>query len=152
MTRYLKPAEVAERLEISERAVLELIADDVLAVDEEHGAGLVPEHRVDEFLNYLTKMSEAGRGECVYFVKAKTMGLIKIGKAIDVDVRLRSLQIGSPDILEIIGVIPSVLFSESDVHQKFRAARLHGEWFHPVPELLSFIEECSLKLMDEEAA
>ena len=30
---------------------------------------------------------------------------------------------------------------EAELHQRFNALRIRGEWFRPEPELLSFIEE-----------
>ena len=30
---------------------------------------------------------------------------------------------------------------ESAIHHRFRHARVRGEWFRPVPELLSYIDE-----------
>ncbi len=78
----------------------------------------------------------------VYFIRAETLGLIKIGMAVDVPKRLKALRVGSPDHLEVIGVIrtrnPAQL--ELNLHQQFRSAVHHGEWFNPTPALLAHIE------------
>jgi hypothetical protein len=56
--------------------------------------------------------------------------------------RLDSMQTGSPVQLRVIGVIAGVgQEHETALHRRFVAARSHGEWFHPVPELLAYIAE-----------
>lgn len=77
----------------------------------------------------------------VYFVQAKTMRLIKIGIAACYNSRLSNLQTGSPDILELLGLIrhdePKQL--EARLHVEFGDHRAHGEWFNPAPRLLAYI-------------
>lgn len=74
------------------------------------------------------------------------MGLIKIGVTIDINDRLKTLQVGSPDQLELVGAIasPRAHWLEIDLHIRFQEARSHGEWFRPVDELLEIIEQHSL--------
>jgi Meiotically up-regulated gene 113 len=38
-------------------------------------------------------------------------------------------------------VVPGTLQTEREIHAKFAAHRLHGEWFEATPELLAFIAE-----------
>lgn len=56
---------------------------------------------------------------------------IKIGKAGDVDFRLKGLQIGNPFELRVVHTFfsehPSKL--ESSLHRRLHTARLRGEWF-----------------------
>ena len=79
----------------------------------------------------------------VYFVRAKTVGLIKIGIANLPRRRLNALQVGSPDKLEIIGLIRARDHAdlERHLHSRFSRHRQHGEWFSPDPALVKFIDE-----------
>lgn len=80
------------------------------------------------------------RRDVVYFVRAAT-GHIKIGRSADPELRLRDLQLGSPVRLVLVGTIAtSPEDTEARLHHRFSAAREHGEWFRPVPELLTFIQ------------
>jgi len=86
---------------------------------------------------------ETKEATLVYFVRAQTVGLIKIGIAADPDQRLATLQVGSPDRLTLLGVIapPDAARTESDLHAAFHRERRHGEWFEPSPRLLDFIQQ-----------
>ncbi len=79
----------------------------------------------------------------VYFVRAKTVGLIKIGIATLPNRRLNALQVGSPDRLEIVGLIRAKNHAdlERELHSRFSRLRVHGEWFSPGPALLKFIDK-----------
>lgn len=84
--------------------------------------------------------------ELVYFVEAETIGLIKIGRASDMDERMRALRIGSPDKLTLLGVVrrANAAALESQLHARFAADRHHGEWFNPSDALFDYIEEHAL--------
>ena len=65
----------------------------------------------------------------IYFIKDSS-GLIKIGSAINVKKRLKTLQIGNPNKLSIIKIINNVNKSEEiKLHKKFKKYRIKGEWF-----------------------
>lgn len=81
--------------------------------------------------------------DMIYFVQGERTGLVKIGKAEDVFKRLRSLQIGSPDILKILAVIEGET-RDSIYHLRFKVDWVHGEWFRPSNDLMSFISQISL--------
>lgn len=81
----------------------------------------------------------------VYFIQAISGGPIKIGVGRDPASRLLALQPGNPEQLRIIGVIRGGGFvRERDLHVRFRASRMYGEWFKPTPELLAVIEKESV--------
>ncbi|MDZ4318303.1 MAG: GIY-YIG nuclease family protein [Phenylobacterium sp.] len=86
----------------------------------------------------------------VYFVQAAKLGLIKIGFAADIQERLGSLQVGSPDRLALIGAIydKDALAIEARLHSRFRKDREHGEWFRPSAELLAYIAEWTVERAD----
>jgi hypothetical protein len=76
----------------------------------------------------------------VYFIQAKSGGPIKIGTAENVFRRLRGLQQGNASRLRIVATMPGDRGLEQELHQRFRAFRMHGEWFEPGEELLGFIK------------
>jgi len=82
----------------------------------------------------------------VYFVQARTLRLIKIGVAVTFAARLKALQTGSPDKLDVLGVIscedPAGL--EKELHRRFRRHREHGEWFRPGADLVAHIQAAAL--------
>lgn len=86
----------------------------------------------------------------VYFVRAITLGLIKIGVANHALIRVVSLQTHSPDKLEIMGVVmcDNYGFLERLLHGRFEHLRSHGEWFRPGDDLLTYIEENALDWRD----
>lgn len=78
---------------------------------------------------------------CVYFVQAACGGPIKIGRAKDIEIRLKSLQSGNPELLVVLAVLwGSWHREERQLHQQFASAHLRGEWFRPTDELLACIK------------
>lgn len=71
----------------------------------------------------------------VYFIRSGKRGAIKIGWAKDVSKRLRILQTGSAEELSLIGAIPGGKRLERQIHERFAADRLTGEWFKPTAEV-----------------
>lgn len=87
-----------------------------------------------------TQWNEAdrGRGEYkdapkahsgVYVVRAKDSGNVKVGHSGDVDWRLKSLQTGSWEELEIVFVIRGSRETERQIHEDFDHLHIRGEWF-----------------------
>lgn len=94
------------------------------------------------------------RARCyVYFVRAVTLGHIKIGQAAAPAGRLAQLQTGSPDRLELIGTVPDPTGGalEREIHRRFCHLRLHGEWYRAEPALMDFIAEPALSLIGKSA-
>lgn len=77
----------------------------------------------------------------IYFIRAKALGFIKIGYSSNVAKRIKSLDTGSPDTLELIKVIPGGQEMEHKIHQFFDDIRVKGEWFQPDSKLLNYIEK-----------
>lgn len=75
----------------------------------------------------------------VYFIQAQT-GQIKIGIAANPELRLCSLQTGSPVTLTLLATCPGGRPLEAEYHRRFAASRLHGEWFLPTPDVCAVIE------------
>ena len=62
-----------------------------------------------------------------YIVKNPKSGLIKIGKSLDIDKRLRTISTGAGCELEILAIIGEDV--ELVLHKKFASLRGVGEWF-----------------------
>ena len=74
----------------------------------------------------------------IYFLRDPD-GAIKIGKAVDVKKRIQSLQGGNPRQLTTLLVVQAPRRLEFELHRRFKASRLQGEWFASSPELLDCI-------------
>jgi hypothetical protein len=75
--------------------------------------------------------------QIVYFVQRGASGPIKIGTTTgNLRARLMALQISSPDPLYLIGHIRGL---ETDIHIRFRAHHISGEWFDPHEDIFSFV-------------
>lgn len=70
------------------------------------------------------------RHQHVYFIQSIHGGPVKIGRAEDVNARLRELQTAHPYPLKVLAVIPyGGKAMEQDLHERLAADRLTGEWF-----------------------
>lgn len=72
--------------------------------------------------------------------------IVKIGSAIDIDVRKRSIETGNPFETILIGYIKSVNFRsiEKGIHKKFSQANLRQEWYElDIEKVKMIIEEYS---------
>jgi hypothetical protein len=81
-----------------------------------------------------------------YFVQGEKTGLIKIGVTWGNCPchRIKAMQIGSPDLLSVLGVL--IGNHEKKLHKQFLSMWSHGEWFQPDATLLDFINSETKKL------
>lgn len=78
----------------------------------------------------------------LYFIETECAERhIKIGIAANAKARLNKLQMCCPYKLNILAVIPGKSHMEKELHQRFVADRLHGEWFRRSDALLAVIDE-----------
>jgi hypothetical protein len=75
----------------------------------------------------------------IYFIGSDA-GPIKIGMAVRPHVRLRDLQLAGPSKLTMLATIEGPPSLERDYHKRFKAHRLHGEWFQRHPDIMAEIE------------
>lgn len=78
----------------------------------------------------------------IYFIRAASS--VKIGHVEDRSLmrhRLMVLQIGSPLVLSVLGVMDGDMERERELHVRFSADRYLGEWFHMSPPIVEFIED-----------
>lgn len=80
------------------------------------------------------------KGPTIYFLQRGEDGLIKIGFT-DRNARRRrsEVQVGCPEKIRVLAEVLGTLDEEQALHKQFESARVRGEWFEPVPELLELI-------------
>lgn len=76
-----------------------------------------------------------------YVYVARGQGAVKIGVALNPEARISSLQTGSPHSLKLVAQLPGDRALEADLHSRFSAHRIRGEWFKISPEIRAFIAE-----------
>jgi hypothetical protein len=79
----------------------------------------------------------ARRATFIYFVEMA--GHIKIGLASNWRKRVSGLQTSSPFEITCLLVLTAYIGLERDLHEKFSAAHVRGEWFKDCPEIRVFI-------------
>lgn len=88
----------------------------------------------------------------VYFIRqGNHPGPIKIGHALDPIGRMRELQVANPETLHLLRVLNGDQPEEDQLHQKFRACNIRGEWFRP-EEVLKFLAATSESMWEKEQA
>lgn len=83
--------------------------------------------------------SQKAAGPVVYFARAGLDGPIKIGFSARFKTRIAQLRTSSFHDIVLLATISGSLQTEHELHQRFAAAHIRGEWFHPVPELLAYV-------------
>lgn len=79
-------------------------------------------------------------GSVVYFIQAISGGPIKIGFTRNLTTRLAALQNSHPERLIVVAAFPGGPAEEGELHHKFKAVRVNGEWYEPSSDLLAEIE------------
>lgn len=95
---------------------------------------------------HFDRETEEFTGDALYFIREGKDGPIKIGRG-NPEARVKTLQIGNPRRLWIMGIVEDSGFTEAFWHAAFIASRMIGEWFRPSPHLLEAIR-CALKGAD----
>lgn len=99
----------------------------------------------DEYPTSTRRHTEDGVTECapprhsskVYFISDGEA--VKIGISKNPNRRLSQLQTGHPRRLTLVATLPGGLDEEMQLHGRFRAHHLSGEWFSDCPEIRDFI-------------
>lgn len=94
---------------------------------------------------YCKKCVESGVVEpvttrVVYFI-TDGLGHVKIGYADNVEARLSGLQTANPHDLTVLATQPGSGAVERDLHARFKAHHVRGEWFRLAPEIVEYISE-----------
>jgi T5orf172 domain len=84
---------------------------------------------------------QRSRGTGTIYALGNNNGQVKIGwTGRPLGERVRDLSLASGVHLEVLGTIPGTQDDEAAIHQRFAAARGHGEWFKRTPEINAWIE------------
>lgn len=79
--------------------------------------------------------------QMVYFALNKASRAVKIGTSNNPAKRLAELQTASPEPLELLGTIFGDSEKEEELHQRFSAKRIRGEWFRADEAMLEDIAD-----------
>lgn len=72
----------------------------------------------------------------LYVIRAGDDGPVKIGIATDVKRRIAGFQTSQPERLHLLHMFEGGRDEERALHARFKAHRIKGEWFEPIPEIL----------------
>jgi len=86
-----------------------------------------------------TDAQPLGGSDDVYFVKSG--GYVKIGVSNDIPRRMKDLQTGSAETLELLHTESGSFDREAELHQQFDAYRVNGEWFQLSNEIIDYIKD-----------
>jgi hypothetical protein len=92
----------------------------------------------DAAKEFTVEISLSKTGGGIYF--AGFGNYVKIGRSGYVDGRIKELQTGSPEKIELYFVLAEDRIGEHDFHRKFSDLRLNGEWFRREGALADFID------------
>jgi len=86
----------------------------------------------------------------VYVIQSRPKTPFKVGVAVNVEARLRTLQTGNPQLLRIHCVVPGDHHLEHQFHRRLVDARVTGEWFAgPVAaEFRRYIRDLADRMVD----
>lgn len=87
-------------------------------------------------------------GSWVYFMQAGPRRTVKIGISRDPLMRASRLQTGTPEEYRILAVMPGGKAEEAEMHARFAAHRVRGEWFKRTPEMTALINELNRRDRD----
>lgn len=143
---FMKPEEVARRLDIGTRDATRLIKSGVMPGHQFSAATFRVERsefeawlsgRMQRFTDSVCQTSAAP--SFVYAIRAVRGGPVKIGHCIvDAKTRLRGLQTSNPNKLELLGSAAGTRGDEQAILAFFADNRVRGEWFRPTPRVLAF--------------
>lgn len=75
----------------------------------------------------------------IYCIGQEDTGLVKIGVTSNsLKARLSQIQVGSPELLVILGCVRGTSGTEQRIHEILGMHRMRGEWFHREPALALF--------------
>lgn len=152
--RWVTIGEVAEKLGISwPTAKKRLLEGDIPGLVKHYGYSRIEKIDFEKWLAELKlsvpiRLKKHGslhnEQDVIYFMVQKQRGEspIKIGfsSAGRLAQRFCSLKQASPYPLKLLGTVPGSRAREQELHQKFKADRLRGEWFRPSENLRKFLE------------
>jgi len=81
----------------------------------------------------------------IYFVATSDNAFVKIGHCKEsIDKRFTALQVGNHEELRIVALCFGTRDAEFELHQRFAASRVRGEWFAMTDALAALIAEVGI--------
>jgi hypothetical protein len=74
----------------------------------------------------------------IYFLRAPSVNLVKIGTSSDPERRFQELRLLSPVPCEVFAVFSGGHAEETEIHRLFSAYHSHGEWYHAVKPVIQY--------------
>lgn len=135
------PATLAQRWGCKPRVVLRMIEEGQLPAFQIGGRSWRIKADVVAMFEIDGGLMRDTRPVNVYIIQAGEM--VKIGKAVNVEKRLRSLQTASPVVLHLVRAIESDDGNrlELELHRRFAKYRENGEWFRLEGALSEWVAE-----------
>lgn len=99
----------------------------------------------EESLSIIEDVQIEARRDVVYFVQNPSSRKIKIGFSCNFKQRMKALECGAGEALEVLLLIDGGYDLERDLHLKFSNHRIKGEWFHPTQEIIDYISKLKTK-------
>lgn len=84
-------------------------------------------------------------GSCIYFLQSGSGGPIKIGYSAQLPKRLKAIHAINGEPIHFLGAIAGTRAEESQIHERYRRERLHGEWFSLSQRLALFLVSSGMK-------
>jgi hypothetical protein len=106
---------------------------------EERGIEQAIHEHIQEQVRYDQNREETAQQQRVYFIGSQS-GPIKIGIAVRPMERLKTLQTGHHEKLELLATCDGGQRQEAAYHKQFKKRRLNGEWFERCPEIEAEID------------
>lgn len=145
INKYVKVSKAASFLQCSKSQIYAMVHDGRLKSIRLGERGLrIEENSLNKYTNKVDNeivMDQHNGKAVVYFIQAETGGLIKIGHAMNINQRFKTIQNQCPVKLQLLTTISTTEVSEQEMHEKFAPYRQHGEWFEPSIELVTFISK-----------
>lgn len=82
----------------------------------------------------------------IYFLQKGKNGPIKIGRSNNVKRRVKQLQSGSAEPLNLIMTLPESEYVESELHDRFSEDQIRGEWFESRSAVEHFAYLCKERI------
>ena len=109
----------------------------------------MPDLDQKQLKSLLRKSTKIARSEKersrVYFIEADGVA-IKIGFTLDVERRIKRMQMDCPIDLYLIGVMKGDRNLEAKIHRKFKKYRYRGEWFKISDDIIKYAKANSINL------
>lgn len=86
----------------------------------------------------------------IYFIQCQDgNAYIKIGRATNIWARLQQIQSSCPYMIKLLATLPGGPMKEAELHERFQAQHVRGEWFTPSPELMDVIGSGTIPIRPE---